>query len=172
MTESVLELIPTGGSTGWDQMGLGYDTTQSIPWSSSNSGTSVIFSLQDAAVAGVISKIVIACRVGCSEAFGKASTVYGRMHVSGAYYETAGSTRAENDPTWYYVDVAANPATSAAWTWAQIDALEAGIRVTTLYGGWLYMSQFKVQVYYTPEAYVPPMLVKGSPACGCGSMIF
>jgi hypothetical protein len=174
MTESVLELIPTGGSIRWDQMGLGYDTTLPIMWSSNadSSGTSAIFSLQDAAVAGAISKIVIAYRVGSSEAFGKASTVYGRMHISGAYYETAGIVRAENDITWYYVDVAVNPATSAAWTWTQIDALEAGIKVTVLYGGWLNMYQFKIQVYYTPEAYVPPMLVKGSPACGCGSMIF
>jgi hypothetical protein len=172
MTESVLELLPTGGSAGWDQMCLGYDTSSPLNWTVYNSGNSVNFSLQDAAVAGVISKIVIAYRVGCSEAYGKSSTVYGRMHVGGTYYETAGSVRAENDPTWYYVDVAVNPVTSAAWTWTEIDALEAGVRVTTAYGGWLNMYQYKAQVYYTPEAYVPPILVKGNPAIGCGSMIF
>lgn len=172
MTESVLELIPNGGSAGWDRMCLGYDTSDPISWTVFNSDTSVMFSLQDAAVAGDISKIVIAYRVAGDPEYGQGSTVYGRMHVYGAYYETAGVVRANSTPTWYYVDVTVNPATSAAWTWAEIDALEAGIRDTTIYGGWLRMYQFKVQVYYTPETYVAPTLVKGSPAVGCGSMIF
>lgn len=172
MTESVLEIVPTGGSTGWDQMCLGYDSSSPIGWTVYNSGYSVCFSLQDAAVAGVISKIVIAYRVACSSAYGKSSTVYGKMHIGGSYYETAGIERGITTPTWYYVDVATNPATSSTWTWTEIDALEAGVKVTTNYGGWLFMYQYKVQVYYTPEAYVPPTLVKGSPAISCGSMIF
>lgn len=170
MTESVIELIPNGGSPGWDQMGLGYDGVP-INWNVYNTGTYVTFSLVDAAVAGVISKITIAYRTASSEAVGSPSTVECRMVIGGTAYYTAAVARNENDHTWYYVDVAVNPATSAAWTWAEIDALLAGIKVNVSYGGWLSMYQFKVQVTYTPEAYVPPMLVRGNVACGAGSMI-
>ena len=152
MTDSVLSLVPNGGSTGWDQMGLGHDGTP-ITWSVYNSGTSVMFSLQDAAVAGDISKIVIAQRIAASDQYGKSSTVYGQTKINGTTYETTGIVRNVATPTWYYVDVAVNPATGVAWLWPEIDDLQAGMRVTTNYGGWLELYQYKIQVYYNPGTY-------------------
>lgn len=153
MTDSVLTLYPNGGSAGWDQMGLGYDTEHPITWSVMESGDSVMFSLQNAAVAGDISKIVIAQRIAASDQYGKSSTVYGQTKIDGTTYETAGIVRNVATPTWYYVDVAVNPATGVAWLWPEIDALQAGLRVTTIYGGWLYLYQYKIQVYYNPGTY-------------------
>ena len=152
MTDSVLSLVPNGGSTGWDQMGLGYDGDP-ITWSVYNSGTSVMFSLQDAAVAGAISKIVIAQRIAASDQYGRSSAVYGQTKVNGTTYETAGIVRNVATPTWYYVDVAVNPATGVAWLWPEIDDLQAGMRVRTEYGGWLELYQYKIQVYYNPGTY-------------------
>ena len=167
MTTSVIELIPNGGSEGWDRMGLGYDTSNPIIWSVYHNYYGVDFSLTDAAVAGVIDKITIAQSIITNA--GGSCTVKCRMWLNGTLYETTPTARGTG---WAYVDVAVSPATSAAWTWAEIDNLMAGIYVYVTYGATLSLCQFKVQVTYTPEAYVPPTLTKGSPAIGCGSMIF
>lgn len=156
MPDSVLTLIPNGGSEGWDRMGLGYDSLpiQFTPLNAgSTAGKSVMFSLTDAAVAGDISKIVIAYRVAASEAYGASSTVRGKTNTDGTDYETAPLVRAEADATWYYVDVTTNPATGLAWTWTDIDSLSSGIRVNVNYGGWLNLHQFKILVYYDPGVY-------------------
>lgn len=152
MTDSVLSLVPNGGSAGWDQMGLGYDGDP-ITWSVYESGNSIMFSLQNAAVAGTISKIVIAQRIAASHQYGRSSTVYGQTKINGTTYETTGIVRNVATPAWYYVDVAVNPATEVAWLWPEIDDLQAGLRVTTHYGGWLYLYQYKIQVYYNPGTY-------------------
>ena len=172
MTDSVLTLYPNGGSAGWDQMGLGYDGDPII-WSvTSAAGVSVMFSLQDAAVAGDISKIVIAQRIAASDQYGKSSTVYGQTKIDGTTYETAGIVRNVATPAWYYVDITANPATSVAWTWPEIDALQAGMRVTTNYGGWLYLYQYKVQVYYNPGTYEDASDGGANVGISPGGMIF
>lgn len=170
MTTSVLELVPTGGSTGWDVLCTGYDASPPLVFTVGYE-QNVNFSLSDAAVAGVIDKITIAHKSEGSSSPGVNQTVRGRMLVDGTYYETADVSQ-KNSNAWVYIDVAVNPKTSSAWLWPEIDALEAGIEVDVTFGGWLKLYQFKVQVTYTPEAYTPPMLIKGSPAIGCGSMIF
>ena len=152
MTDSVLTLYPNGGSAGWDQMGLGYDGTPII-WTVDNSETSVMFSLQDAAVAGAITKITVAQRIAASDQYGRQSVVYCQTKVDGTVYETAGIVRNVATPAWYYVDIAVNPKTGVAWLWPEIDDLQAGMRVTTLYGGWLNLYQYKIQVYYNPGTY-------------------
>jgi hypothetical protein len=152
MTDSVLTLVPNGGSAGWDEMGLGYDGTPII-WTVYNSSTSVMFSLQDAAVAGAITKITVAQRIAASHEGGRESTVYCQTKVDGTTYETAGIVRNVATPAWYYVDIAVNPKTGVAWLWPEIDDLQAGMRVTTLYGGWLNLYQYKIQVYYNPGTY-------------------
>ena len=172
MTDSVLTLYPNGGSAGWDQMGLGYDTEYPITWSVMESGKSVMFSLQDAAVAGDISKIVIAQRIAASDQYGKSSTVYGQTKIDGTTYETAGIVRNVATLTWYYVDVAVNPATSVAWLWPEIDALQAGLRVTTIYGGWLYLYQYKIQVYYNPGTYEDTSSSGANVGISPGGMVF
>lgn len=171
MTDSVLTLYPNGGSTGWDWISLGYDGDP-ITWSVYESGDSIMFSLQDAAVAGAISKIVIAQRIAASDQYGKSSTVYGQTKVEGTVYETAGIVRNVATPTWYYVDVTVNPATSAAWEWDEIDALQAGMRVTTNYGGWLYLYQYKIQVYYSPETYSDTTSGGANVGISPGGMVF
>ena len=137
-------------------MGLGYDGTPigfNVYNAGGTAGKSVMFSLTDAAVAGDISKISISYRVAASEMYGASSTVRGKTNTDGTDYETAPIVRAEADPTWYYVDVATNPATGLAWTWDDIDSLSAGIRVNVNYGGWLNLYQFKILVYYDPGIY-------------------
>ena len=152
MTDSVLTLVPNGGSAGWDRMGLGYDGTPII-WTVDNSETSVMFSLQDAAVAGAITKITVAQRIAASDQYGRQSVVYCQTKVGGTVYETAGIVRNVATPAWYYVDIAVNPKTGVAWLWPEIDDLQAGMRVITLYGGWLNLYQYKIQVYYNPGTY-------------------
>ena len=172
MTDSVLTLYPNGGSTGWDQMGLGYDTTSPLIWTVFNSGYSVMFSLQDAAVAGDISKIVIAQKIAASAEGGRESTVYGQTKINGTTYETAGIVRNVATPAWYYVDVAVNPATAAAWLWPEIDALQAGLRVMTNYGGWLNLYQYKIQVYYNPGTYSDTSSGGANVGISPGGMVF
>ena len=171
MTDSVLTLYPNGGSAGWDQMGLGYDGDP-ITWNVYNSKTAIMFSLGDAAVAGDISKIVIAQRIAASDQYGKSSTVYGQTKIDGTTYETAGIVRNVATPTWYYVNVAVNPATSVAWLWPEIDALQAGMRVVTNYGGWLYLYQYKIQVYYNPGTYSDTSSGGANVGISPGGMVF
>jgi hypothetical protein len=150
-------------------MGLGYDASPAISYPYSQT-TENIFSIADAAVAGVISKITIAFRISCSEATGKNAIVYAKYQSGSTWVTLAGETVAENDPTWHYRDAALSP-TGLAWTWAEIDGLMAGVRATVVYGGWVNLLQFKVQVTYTPVAYVQPMKVWGNVAAGAGSMM-
>ena len=171
MTDSVLTLTLNGGSSGWETLCLGYDSTPTT-WNVYNSGTSVMYSLSDAAVAGDIAKIVLAQRIAASDQYGKSSTVYGQTKIDGVVYEMAGIVRNVATPTWYYVDIAVNPATSAAWTWPEIDALQAGMRVTTNYGGWLYLYQYKVQVYYNPGTYADTSDGGANVGISPGGMIF
>lgn len=168
MTTSVLELIPTGGTAGWDRMGLGYDASPPLAYTVFTNPNVPNFSLQDAAVAGVIDKITVCYRISCTEAYGGKSYIY--ITVNSA--PIADAYREENDPTWYYKDVVLNPATGVAWLWPEIDDLLAGLQFDCPYNGWVNLLQFKVQVTYTPEAYVPPMLVRGSVGIGAGSMMF
>lgn len=171
MTDSVLTLTLNGGSPGWETLCLGYDSAPTT-WSVYNSGTAVMYSLSDAAVAGDISKIVLAQRISASDQSGRSSTVYGQTKIDGTVYETAGIVRNVATPTWYYVDIAVNPATSTAWTWPEIDALRAGMRVTTIYGGWLYLYQYKVQVYYNPGTYEDATSGGANVGISPGGMIF
>lgn len=171
MTTSVIELLPNGGSSGWDRMCLGYDTTNPIAWSVFFNDYPVDFSLGDSAVAGVIDKITVAQRIQSGTSYGYSQLVTTRLTIGGTVYSTAAVER-KTALTWVYVDFTTSPATRSAWTWEEIDALYAGMSVHCNYGASLQLYQFKVQVTYTPEAYVPPTLVKGSPAIGCGSMIF
>lgn len=161
----MIELIPNGGSEKWEQMGLGYNTTNPIVWNIYHNYYGVDFSLTDAAVAGVIDKITIAQSFITN--VGGSSTANCRMWLGGVLYETTPVTRGDG---WAYVDVTVSPATGVAWTWTEIDALLAGIYVYVTYGATLSLCQFKVQVTYTPEAYVPPMLTKGSAGIGCPLM--
>ncbi len=170
MTTSVIELLPTGGTAGWDTICLGYDASPPMVWTG-GLGIKITISLGDAAVAGVIDKITIAAKCAANESYGVDQTIWGRMIIGGHEYLTATDIHPGGN-AWYNFDVTVNPATSAAWTWPEIDALQAGLEIDITFGGWLKLYQFKVQVTYTPEAYTPPMLVKGSPAIGCGSMIF
>ena len=175
MTDSVLSLVPNGGSDGWDQMGLGYDSLPigfNVYNAGSTVGKTVMFSLTDAAVAGDISKIVIAYRVAASAMPWNPSTVYGQTKVNGTTYETAGIVRNVATPTWYYVDVAVNPATGVAWLWPEIDDLQAGMRVTTNYGGWLELYQYKIQVYYNPGTYEDTTSGGANVGISPGGMVF
>lgn len=157
MTDSVLTLTTNGGTTGWDQMCLGYDgipffftVTQSVLVVGQSS---MMFSLSDAAVAGDISKIVIAYRAASNPQSGRESYVYCQTKVDGDVYETAGVVHSNATTTWYYMDIATNPATSQAWEWGEIDSLQAGMRCRVTYGGNIAIYQFKVQVYYEPDTY-------------------
>jgi len=131
-----------------------------------------MFSLQDAAVAGDISKIVIAQRIAASDQFGRPSTVYGQTKIDGTTYETAGIVRNVATPTWYYVDVAVNPATGVAWLWPEIDVLQAGLRVKTEYDGWLKLYQYKIQVYYNPVTYEDTSSGGANVGISPGGMVF
>lgn len=176
MTDSVLTLVPNGGTSGWDQMCLGYDgtpiaitVTQSllVPGQSN-----MMFSLSDAAVAGDISKIVIAYRGQATLGEGRESWVYCQTKVGGTVYETAGVQQTSSVVIWYYVNIATNPATSAAWEWDEIDALQAGMRVRVPYGGGCNVRQFKVQVYYEPDTYEDTSGSSANVGISPGGMVF
>jgi hypothetical protein len=171
MTDSVLTLTLNGGSSGWDTLCLGYDSTPTR-WNVYNSNYAVMYSITDAAVAGDISKITLAQRISASDQYGEKSTVYGQTKIEGTVYETAGIVREVPTPTWYYVDIAVNPATSAAWTWPEIDALQVGMRVKVDYGGWLALYQYTVQVYYNPGTYEDTTSGGANVGISPGGMIF
>jgi hypothetical protein len=165
MTTSVIDLLPAGGSAGWDQVILGYDTNGiGFP---SNTTTDVIFSLTKPAVAGPISKITIAAVMAGSQAAELAI-----VKISNVLYGAGSITLNSLTHTWYYVDYALNPATGVAWTWDDMESLLAGIRVSLPYTRYMVLYQYKVQVTYTPAAYVPPALTKGCIYGGCGSPMF
>lgn len=170
MTTSVITLKATGGSAGWEQMGLGYDSSSPITHTPVSTIPDDIFSWQDAAVAGVISKITINYRGAGNITAGREGHVRTAITIEGTTYYTAyvlqGAIASQA------IDVAVNPATGVAWTWSEIDNLQAGLGYNITYAGWVSIYQCYITVTYTPEAYVPPMLTKGSPACGCGSMMF
>ena len=171
MTISVLTLIPNGGSAKWEEMGLGYDSTNPIYHTSMISEPDDdIFTWQDAAVAGVISKITIEFRGAGNITSGREGFVRTAITMGGTTYYT--SYVKQGALATQTVDIAVNPATSAAWTWSEIDNLQAGLGYSIVYGGWVSIYQCLVKVTYTPEAYTPPILTKGNPAVSCGCMMF
>lgn len=172
MTESVLTLLPNGGTDGWDRMILGYDSSPIVLTFYSGEGKTALFSMTDAAVAGEISKITIAYRVSTNVTYGCVSMFYCITNTTGTNHETTGIVRSTEDPAWYYVDVTTNPETSAAWTWPDIDALQSGVRAVTSYGGQSKLYQFKVQVHYTPDTFEDVTGGGSNPGCSPGGMVF
>lgn len=81
------------------------------------------------------------------------------VYVNGAvYWEDTGvptASYANNSQAW-----AVSPDTAIAWTWAEIDALEVGVRIGTGTGGdWVRCTQVWVVVAYTGEAFpIDPLL--------------
>ncbi len=73
------------------------------------------------------------------------------------------SSDLEIDMSWatYYQDHSVNPNTGQPWTWAEINALQAGIKLTGEEGEEPECTQVYVEVTYTPSG-IARLLVGGS----------
>lgn len=175
MTNSVLTLLPRGGYAGWENMRLGYNSPTPIALQKTyTSSGNVLFSMEDAAVAGAISKITLKPYLTCYPESGTV-TVYGKVKIGSTVYN-AGTALQITDyistPTLYNIDVTTNPKTSAAWTWDEIDDLIAGVYKVYDYGKWAYLWQFSATVTYTVSTYTPKTLTIGNVGIAPGGMIF
>jgi hypothetical protein len=173
MTDSVLSLIPTGGYTGWDSMGLGYDSSTPIQLQGAyTSAGNVLFSLQNTAVGGDISKITLRPYLVCYTPGGGSQTILGKVKLSGTTY-TVGSIDISYSatPTLKSINVTENPATEDAWTWSDIDALMAGVYKAYYYAGWATLYRFSVAVSYAPGTYTSADEIIGGVGIAPGGMV-
>ncbi len=95
--------------------------------------------------AGTISKITVVARAKNTSTVG---ALYFSIKSGVTLYEDATPNSLTSSWAFFTKDFTINPVTSAAWTWADIDALQAGIRTTSGGGGEITScSQFYVLVY-------------------------
>jgi len=124
------------------------DTTFVYSESSTEAG---VFSLENHTTeTGAISKIKVYNRCKSSSATGCYSREY--IYIGGSLYE---GTLHTLTTSWadYYTEWATNPKTGVAWTWADIDALQAGTELFSSQGKDSYCTQVYVIIEYAAVAY-------------------
>lgn len=171
MTESVLTLYVDSGYTGWDNINNGYDGTPII-FNVPTASIEATFGIQNAAVAGVISKVTLKHRIQGGFPGYYYVTDRSVLYTHGARYEYS-----HGFLTGYYEpiqtlseELATNPFTGAAWTWVEVDDMIAGIRLSIDWGTSCALYQYYVEVTYTPDVYTPSTLARGGPGIGCPMM--
>lgn len=101
---------------------------------------------------GNIGKVIVYFSLSGDESGGQDYTGYAKAAIKthGAVYvgseeSRTGQTFATKSYTWTN-----NPATGSAWTWSEIDALQAGVELKGVLGTYGYCTQVYVKVYYGP----------------------
>ena len=103
---------------------------------------------------GLINKITVYARFKCDNE----ETIGYDKHIcikSGRTESAKGVTFSPDVWTTFSEEWTTNPYTSAAWIWADIDALQIGIDLRRPGSGYSYCTQVYVEVDYTPSAAVP-----------------
>ena len=98
---------------------------------------------------GTINHVTV--HINCKKDADQAAKAKEALWISGAaYYGTEHGLTTDYAPYSHQFDT--NPATEAAWTWDEVDALEAGVALLPTGYTWAYCTQVYVVVDYTPAA--------------------
>jgi hypothetical protein len=145
----VIQLLPYGATYNWDCVD---DVTpdDNVTYVLSAGGWNKdLYQLQDTSIGGTINwiKIWVRCSGSSSSQGSTTLRTYNRDYDGSAFGIGASWTN-------YYTQYNTNPYTGSAWTWAEINALQAGVR---LYASDIKYPTLCTQVYievdYTPRVY-------------------
>ena len=135
----------------WDKVDeVGSDEDDTKVWFKVWTARRDLYNLTDSSVSGVISKVTVFIRCKTS------STTWGTFYTalkSGSTAENGVQESAAASNVWetFSRDWALNPDDSEAWEWADIDALQAGVRLySTNDNCTVSCTQVWVEVQYTP----------------------
>ena len=122
------------------------------------------FTFEQTGLAGTISNVTISCTIYGRYAYSDSST---KTKVGGTWYD--GSTHTVGYTTSTYTEsYNTSPKTSILWTWAEINAIDAGVSLTAesaQYPAWEGTDTARLTDIYITVTYTP-CLVKGNPAVG------
>lgn len=154
-------------------MGLEYDSPDPIALQGTYfSSGNVLFSMENAAVAGTISKITIKPYLRCYTPGGGSQNIYAKVKIGSTVYTPGNvSVSYATTPALHSLDIATNPKTGVAWTWEDIDDLLIGVYKQFLSGGWAYLYRFTATVTYNPGTYTPKSLAIGGVGISPGGMM-
>jgi len=129
-----------------DEVQDGYDT---YIYATEDQTKESLFALDDTAKTGVISNVAI---FACINPDTKPDDHYGRTLIKthGTQYYGDAEYVPATSWTWISTNYFDNPNTTNAWTWAEIDALCAGIELTSIAGNLCSCTSLYVVISYTP----------------------
>jgi hypothetical protein len=145
----VIQLTPYGATYNWDCVDdVTPDDTATFVSPSAGAWSKDLYQLQDTSISGTINWIKVWVRC-----YG----VNGQGYTTLRTYNTDYNGSAFNiGPSWanYYTQYNTNPYTGSAWTWAEINALQAGVGLLAPDDkSAACCTQVYIEVDYTPRVY-------------------
>jgi hypothetical protein len=148
----------TGAGTHWEAVdeAVADDGTTTVHHDTDSTSARDLYAVQNSSVgAGTINSVTIYIRGEGSTAWFKSA-----LKTNGTVYESAQFTTAGDD-TWETKSTAynTNPQTTAAWTWAEVDAMQIGAvsyRDPTQQGR---ITQVYAEIDYTPASFIPRVMI-------------
>lgn len=150
------ELTPSTGSNyqNVDETSSDDDITYNSHSSGFSDATKTdLYAIPDQSLSGNINKITIYTNTKNGSATWH-NTVARALKIGGTVYTSSpDDIVVENSYTLHNTEWATNPATSAAWSWTDINNLQIGLQtMVKAFGGWVRVTQCYVVVDYTETA--------------------